>query len=1344
MSDGFVIKDGILEAYTLREPFVTVPDGVHTIGRGAFKGCALMEGVILPESVRSIKEHGFKGCRKLKTIQIPPHLEEVGEYAFHRCHSLKSIRLPQEVKRLGDCVFLLCDGLEEISIPGVTELGRQVFLNDVNLRRLEISKDLNPDCIRDVFTADSKLECIYVSGEEVCFDNIIEVLDSETANPLIKAIARDVLSYMEIKDGILMSFLTNIKNVDLPYGIKGIGKSAFFDKKGITTVKLPETIREIGEKAFRNCINLEHVEFSCKAPEISKDAFKNCTTLKYITLFDGTEYELKGLPNSLDPTLPSIVGTIHSQLLSNFFISGTALLEYRGSEERVVIPEGITIIGERAFEGNEAVGRVVLPNSIREIHEGAFAGCVMLQTINLPEGLNILGDYSFENCLKLIRAELPASITKIGISVFNRCKKLNEVLLGKDTEKIENLAFYGCESLKNITFPNKLQVIGDLAFYKCTSLKEVRFPKSIKTLGSNIFTMSGVRSAVVEGRIREQGTDIFSQCTRLKKLEFEEGIREIGDKFAYSCSSLKYINLPSTLEYIGKDAFEGSIWRREWEEAGSWRNIFLDGTKAIGEVIIPEGITAIAGGAFYGNKEVTSVKLPNSLKRIGAKAFCGCISLKHILLPPEVTELEEGVFSYCSSLESVESLGQIYTIQDKAFYGCSRLEKVPSENLGFIGDFGFQGCESLKILKLDNPEIKENVFLHTPFLENMKAETSLVTLGTSVIDGKSCKGYLLISEGITEISPYAFEYNEDLIGVILPKSLKNIEKGAFIGCKNLREIKIQAKVEKIGKSTFEKCLSLESIAGDIEILEDRAFAFCPQLKDADLGRIQILGKEAFIGCYSLERCKSEDVNTIGEGCFLGCSALKEFNFNKTICIGRSAFMDCSSLNSISLKEGIFIGAHSFENCDCLEEINLTKGEIQCGSYAFSGCTTLKTVRIGEKSYKTNHYLVLFDREIPDCIKTIYTSALSCFSIDETFSLYAYKNWGRVVHIPDGIKRIEGEVFRDAVNLKELAVPESVEYIGPRAFDGTRWIEKLRERSPMVIVNGILVDGRRCEGEIVIPEDVKFVSGWAFVNCNDLTGVRYSSRKTITEEYAFRNCLNLKQVIDANGMTYKLEHLSDREADGIPGQVKQIFKDCYHCFKTDKSQMLIECTGNIGRMKLAEGITAIGEEVFQDGNLLTEITLADTITSIGKRAFERCKWLVSIRNAKEVTRIEKHAFSGCVTLEEIELSEKLTFLGAGAFENCTQLKSIRIPEGITEISERTFFRCHSLKTIYLPKSLKSVGREAFGFCYGLEEIHFPKGLKKIESRAFVWCTGLKIADIPENTEKETDSFGLCGL
>ena len=69
-NDGLVIKNGILEQCVTRNRSVAVPSGVHTIGKGAFKGCTSLEQILLPDTVTLISDDAFKGCRKLAEITL--------------------------------------------------------------------------------------------------------------------------------------------------------------------------------------------------------------------------------------------------------------------------------------------------------------------------------------------------------------------------------------------------------------------------------------------------------------------------------------------------------------------------------------------------------------------------------------------------------------------------------------------------------------------------------------------------------------------------------------------------------------------------------------------------------------------------------------------------------------------------------------------------------------------------------------------------------------------------------------------------------------------------------------------------------------------------------------------------------------------------------------------------------------------------------------------------------------------------------------------------------------------------------------------------------------------------
>lgn len=1339
--EDFCIREGVLELYKGREACVTVPEGVHTIGEGAFKACVSLKKVVLPPGLIRIMDNAFKGCRQLEEADIPGGVCYVGNYAFHRCHSLRRVVLPASVEELGDCVFLYCDSLKEACIPGVKRLGKQVFVNDVLLEEIEISRELKEECICDVFTGCGKARKIrFADGECWFVQDIAGVVSGEVqVPPLIRLIAADILRMMELDGRNLVKFRTNLKHVEIPDGIEKLSKSCFFDKRGILSVKFPKSLKEIGSHAFRNCINLEMVYFEGNSVHIHKDAFKNCTSLKTIRTCDGTDYVSRGIFGVEGTDVPGMVQAIQKQVMENFIISGTMLLKYLGNEPRVVVPDGITSIAEEAFAGNEAVDRVILPDSIQEIGAESFKDCLLLQTIPFPDGLLRIGKGAFENCVKLIRVHLPSGITGIGERTFQNCMALKEVCFPEGLKEIKENAFYGCVSVKKLEFPESLETIGELAFYRCTGLDAVHLPAGLKHVGSLAFAKSGVREARISGSAGSYGSDIFGSCTNLERLVLDEGVKHIPDKFAYGCTSLGQVVIPDSLESAGRHALEGTPflarWVSMWDSSPEGNQpgigkIFWDGRMLEGEVHLPGHIKVIAGGAFYGNTNIILVDIPESVVWTGPAAFKGCSNLSLALVPPGIRNLEPEVFSGCCQLEAViegntgmQANGQFPKWQsagERAFYNCKALRNVCLENIEYIGKEAFAGCTVLEACQVNKGLlVGERAFENTKFLDGSQ-EGLPVIVGDVVVSGSRCSGEVCIPQGTAGIAPYAFAGNKNITKVVFPESLKWTGEGSFWGCGGLLEAVMPGNLQYIGARTFEKCSSLQKIETEALNTGASVFAYCISLTEAFLPNVDVLGKSLFEGCTSLKKCICGNVRSIQPFCFSGCIQLEDFTFQNLEVIKEYAFERCGSLKRVKLQDGARLSGHAFEDCYSLEEIILAgrKGVIQLAEYTFSGCTMLKQVQYQGESWKLCGYKDIFSINIPMMVRLLFHSAYSCFIVEQEEILCGYKGAGRIVKIPDGIRCIEPEVFRDRMLLQEALVPESVEYIGARAFHGTAWIEYKKKESPLVIVNNMILDGSGCTGEVTVTEDIRLVCGWAFANGMGIESIRFLSGQTGIEEYAFRNCIYLKEIILPDGSCVEISGIADRDRE-LPPLAKQAVMDSLNCFKTDSAGVLEECTGNISRLQLAYGITAIGEGAFQDGNLLAEVRFTETIKRIGKCAFAGCRWLREIKEAYGVEEIGSMAFAGCSKLVSVELSGQLQHIGAGAFTDCTSLEEILLPEGLEEIPARAFYRCHSLGWIQLPSTLKKIGKEAFAFCIRLKKPVVPDGVL-IEERAFAGC------------------------
>lgn len=1343
------LENGFFISYEGREEVVTVPEGVHTIGEDAFKACVSIKKIVLPHSLRRILPRAFKGCRNLCELEIPEGVEEIGEYAFHRCHSLKIIHLPLSVTELGSCVFLYCDHLVEARIPGVRKLGCQAFLNDTGLCRLVISRDLDPDCICDVFTSCGRLcDIAFPDGERYLLSGLVGAAIGEEPLPfLIRRIAADVLSMFEFDGHCLVRFRTNLKYVEIPEGIERIGKSCFFDRRGILSVRLPSSLKEIGSRAFRNCINLEEVIFQNSEVKIDSDAFKNCTSLKRIITPEG-EFLMRGIEGFAEnENRPGIVHTIHQQILGNFRFCGTVLLKYLGNESRVVVPDGVTRIANEAFAGKEEIDRVLLPESLTGIGEGAFRGCLLLQTIKIPNSVKRIGVGAFENCVKLLRIFLP-ELEQVEENTFRHCKKLKEVHFGQSLKIIGQQAFYGCSSLAKIHLPEQLTEIGTMGFYRCSTLEKILIPKNVKKIGNLAFAQSGLLEVQILSDGKEFGSDLFCGCTHLHTLCLCDGVRHIPDKLAFGCTALTTVSLPETIESVGRNALLKTPFLKAWKEKfacakdggekeNSLSHIFWDGSDLEGEITLPASFRIIAGGAYYGNTKITKICLHENITWVGRAAFKGCTALTGIVWCKNLCDAQPEIFSGCEELERIENAPDWRTVGERAFFGCKKLLRLDLSKAEWIGKEAFTGCALLEKGEVNMARyIGESAFADTPYTYreiNVFSRNPIfykppsIEIASIIVEKWWWKEFGSVARGITGVAPYTFYQETLLLRLYFNETVQWIGEGAFAGCNEIEKITFPPENCRIDARAFEKCSCLKDISLHTQMVSESAFAQCTALKRAVLIGTTKLSKRAFEGCESLKQIliKTWDRIEIEDFCFCGCKRLTKIDLSRVKRIGRYAFANCDNLRQITLPCDAVIAPYAFADCGQLKVICISGSEprLLMDEKAFCGCTALlRVIWEGKDTWKFKNYQDIFNPQIPQEIRMIFYSAQSCFEVEDGEILSAYHGSGRIITIPKGIRRINPEVFRDLATLRSLLIPETVEYIGARAFHGTKWLSDQQKNQGKVIVNHMLLDGSNCAGEVVIPEEIHMICGWAFANGMQIKEIRFLSNSVKVEEFAFRNCIYLEKIHLPDQPEIQLSGIADLDRD-LPPLAKQIVQERLNCFKTDSKNRLIECTGNIEKLLVADGITAIGEGVFRESNLLTEIILPPSVTAIEKNAFSGCKWLKTVRQPGRkkgeggIQSIGEMAFSSCKWLEYVELSDAFTKIGKRAFEHCISLQEIYLPEGIEEIPERAFFRCHNLEKVIFPSTLKKIGKEAFAFCRKLNPPELPENVV-VEERAFV--------------------------
>lgn len=337
---------------------------------------------------------------------------------------------------------------------------------------------------------------------------------------------------------------------------------------------------------------------------------------------------------------------------------------YRDSIQKVVITNGITNIGECAFQGCVNLTDVSIPNSVKSLDYGCFGDCNALSGVKLPAGLEFIGDYAFTGC-NLQSIKFPSGLVSIGNYAFQLCP------------------------FRSLPFPSGLVSIGTQAFNNCENLSgEIVLPASLTEFGWCVFAGTNHISAYVvepgnpslksvDGILytADMKTLIIGPIAYTGSIIIPEGVETI-ETGAVNYTQASEIKLPSTLKVIESSA--------------------LACCPNIQSIVFPEGLSALPDTVLYWCSNLNAVSLPDTIERIGYAAFMNCFSLTDISIPDNVKEIADQAFESCFSLTQFESPKKLETIGERAFQQCSSITTVVLEPaLRLIDENAFSMCGNI-------------------------------------------------------------------------------------------------------------------------------------------------------------------------------------------------------------------------------------------------------------------------------------------------------------------------------------------------------------------------------------------------------------------------------------------------------------------------------------------------------------------------------------------------------------------------------------------------------------------------------------------------------------------------
>lgn len=346
----------------------------------------------------------------------------------------------------------------------------------------------------------------------------------------------------------------------------------------------------------------------------------------------------------------------------------------------------VTMIGAAAFFG-EKFDSVVIPDSVTEIGGGAFWKCVNLTKVSIPSSVVSLGNHAFADCKALEEIEIPENLTDIHELAFEGSAWLTAKRAENPFVVVNGICIDAAQALDNILAE---QQAAEEERQKALDDKNI----VLIYVNEDESDEKGVEIDFPEG-ITAIGETVFADLRRsinVTKIVIPEGVTNIYANAFSLCHECTEVQLPSTLEEVGDSAFADMKWlEQQPKENGLFiiNGLLIDGKNAVGDIEIPEGVTAICGNAFRGNADITSVTFPSSLTIIRDFAFKRCANLKTVNFAEGIQTIGEEAFSDCglTSLVLPESLKEL---EYRAFITCNSLPKVSVRNDDMI-----IGAESL-------------------------------------------------------------------------------------------------------------------------------------------------------------------------------------------------------------------------------------------------------------------------------------------------------------------------------------------------------------------------------------------------------------------------------------------------------------------------------------------------------------------------------------------------------------------------------------------------------------------------------------------------------------------------
>lgn len=424
-----------------------------------------------------------------------------------------------------------------------------------------------------------------------------------------------------------------------------------------------------------------------------------------------------------------------------------------------ILPKSLKGLGEYAFASCKSIEKVVLPDGLTYIGEEAFLGesgfgpdYNTLKSVNMPSSVDSIGPSAFGSqpicnldishvtrfgafCVALTHitsAALNNQVKTIPEGMFSGCRYLTSISIPGAVETIGQEAFAGCEELKTVTLNEGVKKIGQEAFSGCRQLSDMIMASTIEEIGKEAFgAVPYVDNIAAEGGVKYIGKVAYILVKGTTSVNIKEGTVSIAESFAgggqylgshewWGQSDLTSITLPSTLRNLGPGCFVAS---------------------KISSITLPDNLEVIGNGAFYDCEKLRRITIPEGIKYIGAQSFggrCGVVRVYYNAIDAKPW----------SEYHPASYQGDAYTEYAPVF-GAALTRVIIAEGVKTIPTYMFRKCKN--ITRVQMPSTVETIgmsaFEECTSLEHIDLPSSL----------KSMEGNALLCGNLLSVTSYLKE-----------------------------------------------------------------------------------------------------------------------------------------------------------------------------------------------------------------------------------------------------------------------------------------------------------------------------------------------------------------------------------------------------------------------------------------------------------------------------------------------------------------------------------------------------------------------------------------------------------